>query len=488
MDNETGRGLTAKPLTMALRYLVLTLSCLLAFGGYLVFDLCATLQDPIMEQLGISNTQYSLLYVVYAWTNCLMVLFAGVLIDKTTNRMCALIFCAIACVGQTVLTIGAQVGVFPLMVIGRTIFGAGLGSICVAQNTLTNTYFRDVNLATAFAATLTVSRVGSVTNFLLSPYLYQWWGSIAAVFWYGTGMTLLSLISAVFLFFVDRDTERKGKIQSANRRSRQIKWRDVLQFPAIFWVICLICSFYYINVFAMMAVLPDFLVRVALPHALPGTVLVSKKGMLQPTASMISSSVLLRHSLRSILRPHHRLSGIPFAHTSHRCGSDVKTLFTSGKVMIPFDIALGYTSWNPIPFLVICGASYSMVASTLWPSLCLVVRDETMGSANGIATSIQMIGIGCSNLIVGALRDHFTYTQVMLYLACCATMATLMTVVCQFLDYKQQNCFLNVYVAMKKKAAAPAPSGTEKTPLLPDQGPETGVINENKETEDSKQE
>eukprot|EP01105_Mastigella_eilhardi_P026151 TRINITY_DN73_c2_g2_i9.p1 TRINITY_DN73_c2_g2~~TRINITY_DN73_c2_g2_i9.p1 ORF type:complete len:501 (-),score=103.11 TRINITY_DN73_c2_g2_i9:118-1512(-) len=464
MDNETGRGLTAKPLTMALRYLVLTLSCLLAFGGYLVFDLCATLQDPIMEQLGISNTQYSLLYVVYAWTNCLMVLFAGVLIDKTTNRMCALIFCAIACVGQTVLTIGAQVGVFPLMVIGRTIFGAGLGSICVAQNTLTNTYFRDVNLATAFAATLTVSRVGSVTNFLLSPYLYQWWGSIAAVFWYGTGMTLLSLISAVFLFFVDRDTERKGKIQSANRRSRQIKWRDVLQFPAIFWVICLICSFYYINVFAMMAVLPDFLQE--------------RNGYSPQTASMISSTVYFC-----------AIPCVPFfGRITDYLGYRLHALLIAVAVMIPFDIALGYTSWNPIPFLVICGASYSMVASTLWPSLCLVVRDETMGSANGIATSIQMIGIGCSNLIVGALRDHFTYTQVMLYLACCATMATLMTVVCQFLDYKQQNCFLNVYVAMKKKAAAPAPSGTEKTPLLPDQGPETGVINENKETEDSKQE
>ena len=30
-----------------------------------------------MTYLDIDNTKYSLLYVVYAWTNCLMVLIAG---------------------------------------------------------------------------------------------------------------------------------------------------------------------------------------------------------------------------------------------------------------------------------------------------------------------------------------------------------------------------------------------------------------------------
>lgn len=37
----------------------------------------------------------------------------------------------------------------------------------------------------------------------------------------------------------------------------------------------------------------------------------------------------------------------------------------------------------------------------MWPSIPLVVPQATLGTAMGLATSVQMIGIGLSNLIVG---------------------------------------------------------------------------------------
>ena len=39
----------------------------------------------------------------------------------------------------------------------------------------------------------------------------------------------------------------------------------------------------------------------------------------------------------------------------------------------------------------------------MWPSIPLVVPQATLGTAMGLATSIQMIGIGLSNLIVGQI-------------------------------------------------------------------------------------
>ena len=52
-----------------IRYPALLLSCFFAFGGYLVFDLCSALKDQMTSEFHISDTQYSLFYVVYAWTN-----------------------------------------------------------------------------------------------------------------------------------------------------------------------------------------------------------------------------------------------------------------------------------------------------------------------------------------------------------------------------------------------------------------------------------
>lgn len=37
----------------------------------------------------------------------------------------------------------------------------------------------------------------------------------------------------------------------------------------------------------------------------------------------------------------------------------------------------------------------------MWPSIPLVVLQATLGTAMGLATSVQMIGVGLSNVIVG---------------------------------------------------------------------------------------
>ena len=39
----------------------------------------------------------------------------------------------------------------------------------------------------------------------------------------------------------------------------------------------------------------------------------------------------------------------------------------------------------------------------MWPSIPLVVSQATIGTAMGVTTSIQMIGMGISNLIVGQI-------------------------------------------------------------------------------------
>lgn len=64
-------------------------------------------------------------------------------------------------------------------------------------------------------------------------------------------------------------------------------------------------------------------------------------------------------------------------------------MLVATAVMLPFDLVMGLTTWNPIPFLIVCGICYSLVASSLWHSVWLVVQPETVGTANGICTSIQ---------------------------------------------------------------------------------------------------
>jgi len=454
----------------SIRYPALCLSCFFAFGGYLVFDLCSALKDQMTAEFDLTDTQYSLFYFVYAGVNCLMVLFAGALIDNTTNRACALLFTIIAMIGQSILSIGVQIGKFWLMVAGRAVFGMGLGSICVAQNTISNTYFKGADLATAFAATLTVSRVGSVLNFFLSTYIYTWFGSkLSYVFWWGTGTTALSVICALIFFFLDRSVEKKGLVVSANKKSRKIKFSDIFQFPPLYWILCVICAMYYICIFALMAIIVSYLTQ-------------RDKGaessdiFSDSLSSFISSSNEFDHKY-SILSSLIYLVAIPcvpiFGRVVDYFGKRMVLLLLSVVTMIPFNAYLEWTDWTPIPALIVAGMSYSMVASCLWPSICMTVRDEVVGSANGIATSIQMIGIACSNLLVGFLKDKFNYDAAMYYFMACSTVATILSIVANILDKTKMNGYLNGFSPIKtarkeaeEKAKAAAAGGDEHAPLL----------------------
>ena len=56
----------------------------------------------------------------------------------------------------------------------------------------------------------------------------------------------------------------------------------------------------------------------------------------------------------------------------------------------------------------------------MWPSIPLVVSQATIGTAMGVTTSIQMIGMGISNLIVGQILGS-SEKQVFHRIAACKT-------------------------------------------------------------------
>ena len=83
------------------------------------------------------------------------------------------------------------------------------------------------------------------------------------------------------------------------------------------------------------------------------------------------------------------------------------------------------TSFPPLILMVLLGSSYCICASTLWPWIQVLVAPETAGTANGIATSMQMLGIGICNLLVGIIKDHDGYPAVMWFFTCMGALSFL---------------------------------------------------------------
>lgn len=70
-------------------------------GSYFCYDNPAALQDTMIKDLSLSESQFMLLYSLYSWPNVILCFFGGFLIDRVFGvRMGSIIFSLFVTAGQ----------------------------------------------------------------------------------------------------------------------------------------------------------------------------------------------------------------------------------------------------------------------------------------------------------------------------------------------------------------------------------------------------
>ena len=123
----------------SLRWPILILACFMFLGSYYSFDIPSSLKKKLEDYLSNSNTygmlyetNFSLLYTLYAIPNVILPLFGGFLVDYFGIRSSLLCFTLIITFGQLLFTIGIIYKSWPLLFFGRFVFGMGGESLNVS--------------------------------------------------------------------------------------------------------------------------------------------------------------------------------------------------------------------------------------------------------------------------------------------------------------------------------------------------------------------
>ena len=139
-----------------------------------------------------------------------------------TATCCLSASVAFISVGQFLGAIGVVRENISLMLLGRVMFGIGGESLCVAISVLLQQVFVGAEVGLAMGLNLSVSRLGSVVNNIVSPYLARKTGSVVPALMFGGGLCVLSLLATFALvplsgWLAQRGAEypeRKGTKQS----------------------------------------------------------------------------------------------------------------------------------------------------------------------------------------------------------------------------------------------------------------------------------
>ena len=225
---------------------MLSMLCLTLIGNYYAYDGPTATQTQLSDHFypGGNSTstdddgggtdpssfqfRYNLLYSVYSWPNIVLPFFGGYLCDKLGKRLMLIVFLLFITSGQAVFAMGASLDpgntAWYTMWLGRTIFGFGGESLCVAQSALIASWFAGKELAFALGLNLALGRIGSVINDAVSVQIATNF-PVYYAFWAALGVCCASLVSGLCAYHVDKAADERLR---ANKQQRPKKETPLL--------------------------------------------------------------------------------------------------------------------------------------------------------------------------------------------------------------------------------------------------------------------
>ncbi len=113
-------------------------------------------------------------------------------------------------------------------------------------------------------------------------------------------------------------------------------------------------------------------------------------------------------------------------------------------IMIPCYLLMGFSNIYPAIPMVALGAAFVLVPAAMWPSVPLIVPKKTVGTAFGLMTFIQNIGLGLFPFLNGWLRDTTqTYSASMLMFASLGLFGLVFAILLKRADAKEGHVLEN---------------------------------------------
>jgi len=389
-----------------LRWVVLFIVSIAMMGNYYIYDSISPLADLLKQQLGFSDTAIGTLNAIYSLPNVIMVLIGGIIIDRIGIRKAGFIFAFLIMAGALLTSLSGKLAV---MATGRLIFGLGAESMIVAITTSIARWFRGKEFALAFGLNLTIARLGSFMA-LNSPSwareLYQMGWQYPLIISAVAGT--MALLCIALYSMVDYWAEKHYQMPKEGNTDK-IEIKKVFQFPVSFWFISLLCVVFYSAMFPFQTFAVKFFQHVHHTTRDAGGLL----------SSLLTLSAMIFTPI--------------FGALSDKVGRRATLMFLGSLLIIPVYLLMGYganlSGWLHLPASIhirfdllkidsvlptnlfipmsMMGLAFSLIPAVMWPSVAYVVDASKLGTAYGLMTLIQNVGLFSFNLLIGGVNDIF---------------------------------------------------------------------------------
>lgn len=397
--HETTRPEPSRPF----RWLVLLFASLTMFGNYYVYDCIAPIADLLTRQLGFSDSNIGLLQAIYSMPNVIMVLIGGYIVDRIGTRRAIFIFGTLCFLGSGVTCLSSQLSV---MATGRLVFGLGAESLIVAVTTATAKWFRGKELSFAFGINLMISRAGTLLA-QQSPswagFAYNYWRNPLLI---SVGFASLCVIGAIVYWALEVYAENHYQVGAAGATDKVVL-SDIKGFGLSYWYIVALCVTFYSGIFPFETFAYKFFMGA---HQVSREAAGDLVGMLTlftmfgtPTFGLFVDKVGKRALLMMfgsvLLIPVYLL--MAYVRSAHYI-----TIYLPSTAGGHFALIAHHLPPILLMTMAMMGIAFSLTPAVMWPSVAYLVDQSKLGTAYGLMTMIQNIGLVGFNLVIGWANDY----------------------------------------------------------------------------------
>ena len=359
------------------RWAVLFFISLAMLGNYYVYDCIAPIADLLTKQLHFSDSNIGLLQAIYSIPNVFMVLVGGVIVDRIGTRKSIFLFGVICFIGSVITVLS---GTLYVMAAGRLVFGLGAESLIVAVTTAVAKWFRGKELSFAFGLNLMLARTGTFLA-QFSPtwarFAYDNWRTPLLI---SIGFASLCIIGAVVYWVLEAQAERRYALSAGT--TDKVVFADIKNFGISYWYIVALCIVFYSAIFPFETFAYKFFIDA---HH-------STRELAGQLVGMLTLFTMFGTPALGLF--------------VDKLGKRALLMMLGSLLLIPVYLMMGYTDVNLRVPMAMMGVAFALIPAVMWPSVAYIVPQEKLGTAYGLMTMIQNIGLAGFNLLIGWANDY----------------------------------------------------------------------------------
>jgi MFS family permease len=360
------------------RWTVLVFISLAMFGNYYVYDAVSPIADLLKSQLGFSDKNIGTLNAIYSFPNIIMVLIGGVIIDRIGVKRATMLF-GVLCWFGAVITVATSD--FYAMAAGRLVFGLGAESLIVSVTTALAKWFKGKELSFAFGVNLTIARLGSYLA-LRSPswaqFAYDEWRLPLLI---AVGFGTFCIIGPVIYWSMENSAGKRFQLGKAGETDK-VSFSELFGLGRSYWYVVLLCVTFYSAIFPFQTFAIKFFQEA--------------HGTTREHAGELSALITLFSMICTPM----------FGYLVDRVAKRSLFMMFGSLLLVPVYLMMAYADlslWVPMAMM---GIAFSLVPAVMWPSVAYIVKENRLGTAYGLMTAIQNIGLFGFNIAIGWANDY----------------------------------------------------------------------------------